>query len=85
MFRNGWNSPGDSKSPGEFQPLRNMSKFELLETISPFSSDNNTHFSDDQTFHSDNPSGSCKSQVPYLLHKMNGTKVVFLPRVFTYQ
>jgi hypothetical protein len=25
MFRNGWNSPGDSNSPGEFQPLRNMS------------------------------------------------------------
>ncbi len=25
MFRTGWNSPGDSKSPGEFQPVRNMS------------------------------------------------------------
>jgi hypothetical protein len=26
MFRNGWNSPGEFESPGEFQPLRNMSE-----------------------------------------------------------
>ncbi len=61
MFRNGWNSPGDLKSPGEFQPLRNISKFELLETTSPFSSVNNTLHSDNQTLHSDNPRGPCKS------------------------
>jgi hypothetical protein len=32
MFRNCWNSPGDSKSPGEFQQLRNMSLFLLSPT-----------------------------------------------------